>query len=100
MEYQNYLLDITQDYRITLAGFVINKKGDLFAREGSRLKLLISHNNLSDSDIVSDLLADHHNNIGAYLSAYFCACEVAGIKQLNIRLYGWRSTFRIEGDKE
>ena len=88
------LIDSRKDYRRTLNQFRVNKRGDLLINRG-RTKLndgweiLIPKNRLIESDWISHIRTKAYCDFGDFVCAYLKALEIAGVKSLNISIYGF-----------
>ena len=71
----------------------VNKDGDLVrikTKEGKRKHYVIAKSRLTEPDWVSHMLSKFtdFDEYGEFVCAYLKACEMAGIKNIQIRLWG------------
>lgn len=87
-------IDPSKDYRRELNQFRVNKRGDLLINRGRTKfndgwEILIPKNRLNECDWISHMRQKAYMDFGEFVCAYLKACELAGIKNLNISIYGF-----------
>ena len=84
------LIDPSKDYRKELNQFRLSKRGDLLIhRDRTKWEILIPRNRLTESDWISHMRQKAYMNFGEFVCAYLKALEIAGVKTLNIVIYGF-----------
>lgn len=87
-------LDPRKDYRRELNQYRVNKRGDLLIhRDRTRLndgwEIFIPRNRLTESDWIAHIRTKAYCDFGEFVCAYLKALERAGVKSLNIDIYGF-----------
>ena len=87
-------IDPSKDYRRELNQFRVNKRGDLLINRGRTKfndgwEILIPKNRLNECDWISHMRQKAYMDFGEFVCASLKACELAGIKNLNISIYGF-----------
>lgn len=87
-------IDPSADYRRPLNQFRVNKRGDLLIRRNrTRLndgwEILITKERLTEEDWISHMRQKAYMDFGEFVCAYLKALEIAGVKNLNIMIYGF-----------
>lgn len=104
VDISDYLIDPSKDYRRELNHFRVSKRGDLLIQRG-RTKLndgweiLIPRNRLTESDWISHMRQKAYMNFGEFVCAYLKALEMAGVKTLNIVIYGFDYACKYADEK-
>lgn len=88
------ILDPRKDYRRELNQFRVNKRGDLLIhRNRTKLndgwEIFIPKNRLTESEWISHIRTKAYCDFGEFVNAYLKALEIAGVKNLNISIYGF-----------
>lgn len=96
---KGYWINPCMDYRLELSHFRVNKHGDLLINRGSTKhndgwEIFIPKERLTESDWISDISTEDHRIFGEFVCAYLKALEVAGVKNLNISIYGFDDSFK------
>lgn len=86
-------IDPTKDYRIPLEHYKVNEHGDLLTWYWGKWHVLIERERLAEDDWISHMRAKT-KDFGEFVSAYLKACELAGIKELKIRVYEFACSHR------
>ncbi|MBQ3944532.1 MAG: hypothetical protein II670_02860 [Alphaproteobacteria bacterium] len=94
---QRYILHPSKDYKMRLLGFKVNKRGDLLFKE-NRWEILIPKGRLDEDDWLSDMTEERGMNYGQFVCAYLLACEKAGIKQMQIRIFCFEDSYLFEDE--
>ena len=87
-------IDPSKDYRRELNQFRLNRHGDLLIRR-NRTKLndgweiFIPRNRLTESDWIAHIRTKAYCDFGEFVCAYLKALEKAGVRNLNIAIYGF-----------
>ena len=97
-------IDPSKDYRRELNLFRVNKRGDLLIhRDRTKLndgwEILIPRNRLTESDWISHMRQKAYMNFGEFVCAYLKALEMAGVKTLNIVIYGFDYACKYADEK-
>lgn len=83
-------IDPRKDYRRPLNQFRVNRRGDLLIhRDRTQWEILIPRNRLTESDWISHMRQKAYMDFGEFVCAYLKALEIAGIKNLNMMIYGF-----------
>lgn len=99
METNLEFLDFTKDYRIELKNWKINENGDLVRT--TKFHYTITKDRLKEEDWLSHMAGKLNNEeYGEFVRAYFKACEMAGIKELNVHIYGMDSSCKFIDEQQ
>lgn len=86
-------IDPSKDYRKPLNQFKVIHGNLLINRGRTKLndgwEILIPKNRLNECDWISHMRQKSYMDFGEFVCAYLKACELAGIKNLNISIYGF-----------
>lgn len=99
-ELKQYVFDPSKDYREKLTMWKVNKNGDLVwvkTKQGAdKSYYIIPKERLAENDWLSHMKEKMEaDEFGQFVCAYFKACEMAGIKELKIKLYGFDIGFKF-----
>lgn len=94
----NYPVNLRQDYRQRIYGYKLSKRGDLLVRNGQTWEILIGKQHLADGDWLSDFATEPGMNFGQFVRAYLVACQRAGITHMDVRIYGFSDSYRLEDE--
>lgn len=94
-----FLLDPSKDYRRALSKYRVNKRGDLLIQRNRTSfnggwEILIPRNRLTECDWVSHMKEKGYCNFGDFVCAYMKALEKAGIRKLEVVIYGFDDSFK------
>ena len=85
-------IDPSKDYRRELNQFRVNGHGDLLINRFGRWECLIERDRLTESDWIAHIRQKAYiKDYGAFICAYMKALEIAGVRSLNIAIYGFDS---------
>lgn len=97
---KGYFLDPKKDYRRELNQYKVNKHGDLLIRENNRWECHIRRERLAEPYWIAHLCGRLSNReLGEFVCAYMKALEIAGVKNLNIAVYGFDSACKYADGK-
>lgn len=89
---QRAMIDPRADYRQTIKDWYIDKDGNLEHRPTG---YNIAAASLTQSDWISHMRQKAWCDLADFIPAYFLALEQAGVKQITIDLYGWRTGYKF-----
>lgn len=88
-------VDPRADYRQTIKDWYIDKDGNLEHRPTG---YDIAAASLTQTDWISHMRQKAWCNLADFIPAYFLALEQAGVRQITIDLYGWRTGYKFAGE--
>lgn len=97
-------IDPRKDYRKELNQFRVNKRGDLLINRGrtklnSGWEIFIPKKRLTESEWIAHMRTKAYCDFGEFVCAYLKALEIAGIKNLNISIYGFNDACKYADGK-
>ena len=92
-ELKDYILDPSKDYRQTLTMWRVDKDGNLVlvkTKNGTNKSYyIIEKSQLAEDDWLTHMRGKMDvDEFGEFACAYFKSCEMAGIKELKVKLRG------------
>lgn len=91
------MFDPNKDYRHEIKGWRVDKYGDLvYYDEHGNEKYWIQKHRLTEEDWISHMGQKGWVMLSEFIPAYFKACEMAGIKELTVKLYGWNEGYKFQ----
>ena len=91
-ELKDFIVDLSKDYREKLTMWRVDEHGNLIwvkNKFGTNENYIIEKSQLMDDDWLTHMRGKMDaDEFGEFVCAYFKACEMAGIKELKVKLCG------------